>query len=102
MNQDASNGTQWVENGRDAENLASLERSLAGHQLAAAVDTLPVPHRQVMRWQLGLDGPAADATTIAARLALPVERIDELVAEALEDVGWSLVCNGFARIRDAA
>lgn len=81
-------------NGDDRD--VSLAGSLAGHRLAAAIDSLDPLRRLVLGWQLGLQGPVADATTISCRLALPVEHVDRLIVEALEELGWELVSPTFA------
>ena len=69
----------------------SLSESLAGRKLVEAISALDPLRRLVLGWQLGLHGSAADAMTISCRLALPVERVDRLIAEALEELGWELV-----------
>ena len=53
-------------------------------ELRAAVETLPEQHRQVLEMKYGLCGCAPSSyETIAKELALSVEKIKELEAEAL-------------------
>jgi hypothetical protein len=65
--------------------------SLAWCKLVAAVDSLGPLHRLVLDAQIGRHGSVADVTTIADRLSLPVERVDQLLDEALEELAWALL-----------
>jgi hypothetical protein len=80
----------------DEQEKVSLARSLAGGKLVDAIEALDPVRRTILAWQLGLEGPPADATTIAGRLAVPVAQVDRLIEEALDDLGWELLarrCN---------
>jgi hypothetical protein len=69
----------------------ALDRSLAGHKLVDAIEALDPRLRLVLAWQLGLRTPAADVTTISGLLSVPVERVDRLIEEALEELAWELL-----------
>lgn len=65
--------------------------TLAVQRIVDEVRCLSVPQQQILVWQLGLDGGTADVTTIAERLALPVDRVERLLEQALVDLGFALI-----------
>jgi hypothetical protein len=77
--------------GNDDRQQISLKGSLAGRKLVHAIEALDPLRRMILVWQLGLEGSAADATTIAGRLSLSVESVDRLIDEAVEELGWELL-----------
>jgi hypothetical protein len=70
----------------------TLLRSLAGQRIIECVGTLKPRHARALAWRFGLEGEIVDATTIAERLLVPVARVDALLDEALEELGWTLAC----------
>jgi hypothetical protein len=71
---------------------ATMCRSRALSLIGDAVDKLSPGHATVLLWQLGLSGETLDVATIAGRLLLPEWRVDQLLEEALVELGWALVC----------
>jgi hypothetical protein len=66
-------------------------RSLALDRIGVEVGALPYPWRQILEAQLGLEGAIADLTTLGERLALPVEHVEQMLEEALVDLGFALI-----------
>jgi DNA-directed RNA polymerase sigma subunit (sigma70/sigma32) len=69
-----------------------LARLLAARRIAETIRTLDHQHTQILTWRYGLDGDVADIATIARWLRLPDARVDELLGQALEELGWALIC----------
>jgi hypothetical protein len=67
-------------------------RSQAFSLIGDTVDQMHPDHARVLSWQLGLAGETLDVATIAGRLLLPEWRVDQLIEEALVELGWALVC----------
>lgn len=81
------------------DKLSSLDRALAWSRLVKAIAQLDPLPRLVLRWQLGVGGQVADATTIGCRLALPVAQVDRLVEQALEELAWALLSLDVSEVR---
>jgi hypothetical protein len=71
---------------------ATTCRSRALLLIGDAVGKLSRGHARVLGWQLGLSGETLDVATIAGRLLLPEWRVDQMLEEALIELGWMLVC----------
>lgn len=69
-----------------------LARLLAGCRIAESIQTLDHQHAQILTWRFGLDGDAVDIATIGQWLRLPDAHVDELLGQALEELGWALIC----------
>jgi hypothetical protein len=65
--------------------------TLALERIKQEVRRMAYPHRQVLAAQFGIDEPAVGVATIAGRLGLPAGRVDELIEEALIDLGFALI-----------
>jgi hypothetical protein len=66
-------------------------QTLALERIRQEVRQMPYPQRQILLSQFGIDTPALDITTIADRLGLPPGRVDELLEQALVDLGFALI-----------
>jgi hypothetical protein len=65
--------------------------------IGEAVYRMRPDHARVLSWQLGLACETLDVATIAGRLLLPERRVDQLLEEALVELGWALVCAEYDR-----
>lgn len=69
-----------------------LARLLAARRIAECIQTLDHQYAQILTWKFGLDGDAVDIATIAGWLRLPDAHVDERLGQALEELGWALIC----------
>jgi DNA-directed RNA polymerase specialized sigma24 family protein len=69
-----------------------LQRLRAARVIRACIRALETPYREALSYRLGIDGELLSDEEIAARLHVALAEIDALVDEAIDRLGWALIC----------
>jgi hypothetical protein len=69
-----------------------VQQVRAARVIRACVGDLATPYREALSYRLGIEGELLSDEQIAARLHVALDAIGPLVDEAIDQVGWALIC----------